>query len=342
MDDPKDQDKKEKKRAIPLFWWFGGALLTGGLLVFAWLYNKSNGEIRLLENTLTDTKLAFEGEKQTLIQKLSEASNRFDALKVDFAILSDKLINEAARNRRLAAQNTNLNEQQVQAKSEYAKLLEQMAVVSTEKENYKSESDVLRNKVDQLSALLKEKDALNQGQADMILDQNSRIASDSASAVVYIDSVNRVHARQFFNATDLTGGYGLNYRNIPYSSHFYGLTTVNGIMIDNHFMGGIGLGLQYFDGGLVAPIFMEFRYSFGSSVFTPYFYTDGGFELKFKDFQNSSLFINPGVGLTRKLNEKIALDLGLGYYQHREAIRSSFVTLKLGLVFLGDRTKPAR
>jgi len=342
MDNRNDKEKKEKKRAIPLFWWFGGAMLTGGLMFFAWLYNNSNGEVKLLEKTLADTRQAFEGEKQTLLQRISEASNRFTALKTDFAAINDKLAHEGARNRRLVAQNADLNNQKEKANNGYARLLEQISAVNAENENYKNEFTALRNHVDQLSALLKEKDETNKDQANLILNQKDRIASDSASAVVYIDSVNRVHARQFFNATDLTGGYGLNYRTIPYSSHFYGLTTVNGIMIDKHFMGGIGIGLQYFDAGLVAPVFMEFRYSFGSSVLAPYFYTDGGFELKFKDFQNSNLFINPGVGLTRKLNEKIALDLGLGYFQHREAIRSSFVTFRLGLVFLGDRIKSSR
>lgn len=337
MDSPKNEDRKEKKRAIPLFWWFGGALLAGGLIIFAWLYNRSNGEIKLLEKTLLETKTALEGEKQSLLLKLSEAGNRFDALKADFAALRDKLNRETARNNRLAAQNAHLNKQQEEAKSEYARLMDQMQAVSAENENQKSESAALRDQVNQLSALLKDKDALNQQQAENITDQKNRLASDSASRVAYVDSIERVHTRKFYNATDLSGGYGLNYRNIPYSSHFYGLTTVNGLLIDNHFMGGIGVGLLNFDAGLVAPLFMEFRYHFGTSNFKPYIYTDGGFELKFDDFQNSSLFISPGVGLTSKLNEKFALDLGLGYFQHREAIRSSFINFRVGIVFIGDR-----
>lgn len=342
MDSRREEEKKEKKRAIPLFWWFGGALLAGGLLVFAWLYNRSNGEIKLLEKTLLDTKAALESEKQTLLGKLSEAGNRFDALKADFTALSDKLNRETARNNRLAAQNAHLNKQQEEAKGEYAKLLQQMNTVTAENENHKNESAALRDQLDQLSSMLKDKDALNQQQAENIADQNNRISADSAARAAYVDSIRRVHTRKFYSATDLSGGYGLNYRTIPYSSHFYGLTTVNGLMIDNHFMGGIGVGLVNFDAGLVAPLFMEFRYHFGSSAFLPYIYMDGGFELKFKDFQNSSLFISPGVGLTRKLNEKIALDLGLGYFQHREAIRSSFVNFRLGVVFIGDGLRTLR
>jgi hypothetical protein len=221
-------------------------------------------------------------------------------------------------------------------------LNEQLNAVSAENAGYKTERDVLRNQVDQLMAMLKDKDALNQDQADVIKIQESRISSDSVASVAFVDSMRRVHTRQFFNATDLAGGIGLYNRKTPYSQYFYGLTTVNGIMIDNHFMGGLGIGLLNFDAGLVAPLFVEFRYSFGSSGFSPYVYTDGGFELKFGDFENSNLFINPGVGLTKKLNEKIALDLGLGFYQHREAIRSSFVNFKLGIVFLGKDSKPVR
>jgi hypothetical protein len=242
----------------------------------------------------------------------------------------------------LAAQNAYLNKQQEEAKGEYDRLLEQMQAVSAENQNQKNESAALKDQLNQLSALLKDKEALNQQQVEHIAGQKIRMAADSASRVTYIDSIERVHTRKFYNATDLAGGYGLNYRDIPYSSHFYGLTTVNGLLIDNHFMGGIGVGLLNFDAGLVAPIFMEFRYHFGSSDFKPYIYTDGGFELKFDDFQNSSLFISPGVGLTSKLNEKFALDLGLGYFQHREAIRSSFITFKLGLVFLGNHNNPSR
>lgn len=342
MENPKNQERKEKRRVLPLFWWFGGALLTGGLLVFAWLYHKGNGEIRFLEKTLEDTRTAWEGEKQTLLQKLSEVSDRFEVLKTDLASANDNLAKEAARNRRLSAQNANLNQEKEQARSAYATLLEQMNTVSAENENHKSEKETLRTRIDQLTTQLKDKDALGEKQSELIAEQKSRIASDSAASAAFSDSMGRVHTRKFFNATDLIGGYGLNYRDVPYSQYFYGLTTVNGLMIDNHFMAGIGIGLINFDAGLVAPVFMEFRYSFGNSGFNPYIYTDGGFELKFDDFNNSNLFIHPGVGLTKKLNEKIALDLGLGYYQHREAIRSSFISFKLGLVFLGDGVKPAR
>jgi hypothetical protein len=342
MDSQRNEEKKEKRRAIPLFWWFGGAILTGGLLLFAWLYNKSNGEVKFLEKSLSDTKTAFQSEKQSLLQKITEAGNRFDALKEDFTTLNDKLNHELSRNRNLSAQNANLNLKQAQSKNDFDRLMEQMNAVSAENENYKNESAALRDQLQQLTTLVKEKDALNQNQAEDLAGQKNRIKADSISKVAYVDSINRVHTRKFFNATGLVGGYGLNYRDIPYSAYYYGLTTVNGILIDNHFMGGLGVGLVNFDAGLMAPLFMEFRYSFGSSLWAPYVYTDGGFELKFNDFMNSSLFVNPGVGLTHKLNEKIALDLGLGYFQHREALRSSFVNFRIGLVFLADRNKPAK
>jgi len=76
------------------------------------------------------------------------------------------------------------------------------------------------------------------------------------------------------------------------------------------------------------------RYTFNKRTFTPYFFADGGVLIPFEsDLQKPSLFVNPGIGISRNIGKKLALNFGAGYYLQRDAARNSFVNAKIGLIY---------
>ncbi len=135
----------------------------------------------------------------------------------------------------------------------------------------------------------------------------------------------------FVTINEVTGGFGLNTNSTPYSKHFFGFTTVNGYQVNKDFFAGAGTGLSFYDGGLLVPLFLDFRFALRVRRLTPYIFADGGLLLQVSNFNQTKLFINPGVGARYTLGRSFAANVGVGILSQVDGInRASFGVVKLG------------
>ncbi len=110
---------------------------------------------------------------------------------------------------------------------------------------------------------------------------------------------------------------------------------MNGYQVNENFFAGAGLGLSFYDAGMLIPLFLDFRFAFSSSSFTPYLFGDGGLLLNPSDLNATKLFINPGVGGRYAINRNFALTPGAGILTQVDGTtRASFVNIKFGGVYV--------
>jgi len=140
----------------------------------------------------------------------------------------------------------------------------------------------------------------------------------------------------YINITEIGGGLGMGPTLQDYSKYFAGITTMNGYVINHHFLTGIGLGLYAYDAGILFPAYLDMRYTFNNRRFAPFIYGDGGVLIDINHAEDFGLFLNPGLGVIRKISKTMKLSLSAGVYIQNLTERASFVNVKLGVYFLGN------
>jgi hypothetical protein len=139
----------------------------------------------------------------------------------------------------------------------------------------------------------------------------------------------------WLSINELTGGIGLHHNTKTYTKYFFGFTTVNGYQVNRNFFAGAGTGLSFYESGLLIPLFLDFRFAFNVSKFTPYVFGDGGLLLQVSDLNSTKLFINPGAGVRYSLGRKFAVNAGAGIISQVDGKnRASFVNVKLGGIYV--------
>jgi hypothetical protein len=155
----------------------------------------------------------------------------------------------------------------------------------------------------------------------------------------------------FYNITEGHYGFGLKWKNTPFSNRFAGVTTIAGWRFSNGLAvgGGVGylaydFGLTDRDGGWMLPVFADGRYFIGKQKNKFFVMLDGGFLFNFQDFnENARYFMNPGVGISIPLARSAQLSFSAGLFTQydynffsrldEKGIRDSFINMKLGLIF---------
>lgn len=140
----------------------------------------------------------------------------------------------------------------------------------------------------------------------------------------------------FVNITEINGAVGLRDSTATNSEYYYGVTNVFGYQIDKNFSGGIGIGYLFYDSRQLIPIYLEYKYSLYLKSMTPYFYGNGGILVDFNDFQDESkLFINPGIGISRYISSQFEgnMSVGLMLQTRTSLMRVSFINIKLGIIY---------
>lgn len=108
-----------------------------------------------------------------------------------------------------------------------------------------------------------------------------------------------------------TGDYGMDRLN---------LNIINGYQINPYFSLGFGTGLRYyFDAeAAVIPIFADFRANFMDNHVSPYWSLGVGYSFDAtNDFEGVGFLLNPTVGVSFKVSDKSAMNVGLGYEMQR-------------------------
>ncbi len=168
--------------------------------------------------------------------------------------------------------------------------------------------------------------------ADAALWKRHTIASAAARPVASLNP-------KFLNITELNGGIGLYDVSVPYSKRFYGVTTVNGLLLRNKIGIGLGLGAESYNDGWQFPVYGDARYFFDLGYVSIFALGEGGVKLSIDDLKNKShLFVSPGVGVALPLTplSKIVISAGLlSQWQLDDRHRDSFINLRVGMLFKG-------
>ena len=152
-----------------------------------------------------------------------------------------------------------------------------------------------------------------------------------------------------YNITEGQYGFGLKWKNTPFSNRFAGATTAIGWRFSNGLAigGGAGFlmydfGIEDHDSGWMLPVFADGRYYIGKQKNKFFAMLDGGFLFNFQDFKdNARYFINPGLGISIPLTGNMQLSFAAGlftqydynFWTKEDGRRDSFINMKLGLTF---------
>ena len=137
----------------------------------------------------------------------------------------------------------------------------------------------------------------------------------------------------YITINEFTGGFGLGVTNVPYSKGFLGFTTLHGYQINKEFVVAAGTGINFYNEGILVPLFLDFRYRIHVARFTPYAFGDGGFLFDFSGKKNMRVFINPGIGVSYIINPKFAVNIGTGLFIQGGNLRDTYINLKTGVYY---------
>ena len=139
----------------------------------------------------------------------------------------------------------------------------------------------------------------------------------------------------YITINELSFGFGLSDKAVPFSDFYYGVTSVHGYQLDESFALGGGIGLSKYGDGVLIPLFVDLRYRFNISTLTFYLFGDGGFMLDPSDFNGGTmLFVNAGPGVRMALSPQFAVNLSPAILiQMGPSNRSSFLNIKLGATY---------
>jgi hypothetical protein len=138
----------------------------------------------------------------------------------------------------------------------------------------------------------------------------------------------------YITINEFQAGIGLGKINDPYSKSMYGFTTLHGYQLNKNFLVAGGAGALLYNGGMLAPLFMDTRLNFKIGRITPYAYSDGGILLNFSDLvDGSKIFINAGGGIRYSFSREVAANLSAGYWIQNGVSRDSFAIVKAGITF---------
>lgn len=94
------------------------------------------------------------------------------------------------------------------------------------------------------------------------------------------------------------------------------LNIINGYQINPYFSLGFGTGLRYYFDAEAAliPVFADFRANFMNNKISPYLSLGVGYSFDAtNDFAGVGFLLNPTVGVSFKVSDKSAMNVGLGY-----------------------------
>jgi hypothetical protein len=104
------------------------------------------------------------------------------------------------------------------------------------------------------------------------------------------------------------------------------LNIINGYQINPYFSLGIGTGLRYYFSSEVPliPLFADFRANFINGKISPYLSLGIGYSFNAKNsFEGVGFLLNPTLGVSFKISNNSAMNVGLGYEMQK--MRVAFI-----------------
>ena len=140
------------------------------------------------------------------------------------------------------------------------------------------------------------------------------------------------------NITELNAGIGLYALNRDYAKRVANLTSILGIGLTRNLTGGIGVGISFYNGGTLVPLFADFRYFFNLGKTRFFVFGDGGILLNSAKTEGGTKYlVSPGVGLVLPVSKNVSINLGVGLFtqfSQEDFGHDSFANIKLGITYI--------
>lgn len=314
-------------------------LLLLALVIFFAMKGRDVGDLRN-EVALLNVNQTFLNSQRDSVQHLLEIkSSQYDSIYTMYNILTDEL-------RKITEQNKSLNTRYYQrgellkkANSDFEQLSQRLTSMSAENDSLRMEISRLFEKFALCEDQKITTDSINFNLAQSLKENEEKMLADSLA-----EANKPIPPKEsgFVSLFELGGGFGLANTSVDYSRSLVSLNAIAAYRINKHFLTGLGTGLSLYNGGPMVPLYLDFRYVLKERKFTPFIVADGGFLFVTKDLSTSGIFINPAIGATRKINERISLHLSSGLLLQSSpsgptsgGFRRSFINLKGGISFMG-------
>ena len=161
-----------------------------------------------------------------------------------------------------------------------------------------------------------------------------------------VAQVSRPQSRGMYGLTELQVGYGLQGNVQPNEIGFTGLSLLAGYSFTQSLSGGVGVGIQAYNGSNAVPFYLEGGYSFkeaGLGKMRFFLKADAGVLLRLNgEVDQARVFGNPQAGILIPVAYQKELSVSLGYfaqYEQKQQETSSqyqltnFINAKVGLRF---------
>lgn len=141
---------------------------------------------------------------------------------------------------------------------------------------------------------------------------------------------------RLINITEVNSGLGLYKIHVDYSKHEINLSTIVGLGFSNNLFGGVGIGVSFYNGGNLVPIYADFRYFFNIKETRVFVFGDGGLFLNTtKTADPPKIMVSPGIGMIVPIGKNLSVTVGAGLFtQFREDFEhDSFIIVKNGMIY---------
>lgn len=146
-------------------------------------------------------------------------------------------------------------------------------------------------------------------------------------------------SQRLYNLTELNIGYGAHYLDQPYEIRRGGISTLLGFRYSRAITIGVGAGLEVYNGGTLAPLFLEgqiYMNRLSQGSIKPFLTGASGLLYNISGLETDiNVFANPGFGFLIPMTYRSSLSISLGLYTQwaPEVQRYSFINTKIGLLF---------
>lgn len=298
---------------------------------------KNDTELQTQLMVLGNEKVKLINQKDSVIKLLTESKTVYDTLSASYSNLTQDNDALKARIRSLQSGIAARDKQIKAAEQEKTTLNNVIAGKDAKNDSLGRVIASLNNQIAGLNNAIAEGKAENKELNDILKVKETRILADSLAEV---KRLSQPKENGFVNITEITEGIGLAKTHVDYSSRVIGLSNVFGYQINKSFLAGLGIGIYGYDGGILVPLYLDMRYYFKPGAqLSPYVSADGGLQLNPKEFEKTTIFINPTIGLKKKIGEKSWLNFGIGTLTigRPDGERSTFFTIKGGFSFPGKK-----
>jgi hypothetical protein len=296
----------------------------------------NNAELNEQIITYTQNQARLAAQKDSLLHLVLEKSMALDAKTTEYEVIVDGQAALLKENKSLQSGLSFRERQLMLAKQSNSELDKAVAGKNAINDSLMQEITILHRKIASIDKEIEQEQENNISLEQSLKQQTeARIADSIAFANKPPVQVSR--PLRYINITQIGGAFGIGDTDPDFSRRIISVENISGLELTDHFIAGIGAGINFYNGGAMVPLYLDLRYRFNDRNIMPFISVDGGVMISLEQLNQSGPFLNPMFGLRKKLNNKFSLNLSTGFMcQYAPAGgRNTFFNLKGGLFFRG-------